>query len=43
MGDDLIPVDKFIPDGYWKYNSLFHYREKLLVKKITNSKQYLRK
>jgi hypothetical protein len=38
MGNDLMPADKFNSDGYWEYNPLFHFHEKLLEK--TNNKWY---
>ncbi|MFZ4462630.1 MAG: sulfotransferase family protein, partial [Bacteroidales bacterium] len=32
MGDDLMRADKFNPDGYWEFNPLFRFHEKLLEK-----------
>ena len=38
MGDDLMRADKYNPEGYWEYNPLFLFHEKLLEK--TNNKWY---
>ncbi len=38
MGDDLMRADNYNQDGYWEYNPLVHFHEKLLKK--TNNKWY---